>query len=113
MVQHKPCFQLGLSPVGLTQPHMVGSGVMLGSWVSRQQKDIGTRLWLSTHPGVRWLDSEQFDFMDDFGKGRPVLAKGHGLWGHRWEARSEEALAAVGATALPAPWLQLGFGWFH
>lgn len=81
--------------------------------MSRQQKDIGTRPWLSTHPGGWGLGGEQLDVKDDFGSSRPVLAKGCELWGHRWEARSEEALAAVGATAPPAPWLQLGFGWFH
>lgn len=51
------------------------------------------------------LGNEQLDFMDDFGSSRPVLAKGYELWGHKWEARSEEALAAVGATSPPTPWL--------
>lgn len=90
---------------------MVGSGMVWGSWVSRQQKDTGTGPWLSTHPGDWSLGDEQLDFMDDFGSSRPVLMKGHELWGHGWETRSEEALAAVGATTPPVPWLQLGFGW--
>lgn len=50
-----------------------------------------------------WLGNEQLDFMDDFGSSWPVLAKGCELWGHKWEARSEEPLAAVGATSPPAP----------
>lgn len=57
--------------------------------------------------------ANNWTLMDDFGSSRPVLTKGHELRGYRWEARSEKALAAVGATTSPAPWLQLGFGWFH
>lgn len=45
--------------------------------------------------------------MGDFGNSRPVLAKGRELWGHRWETRSEKALAAVGAM----PHLTPGFSW--
>lgn len=53
-VQHKPCPQLGLSPVGQTQPHMGRSRMVLGDWVFRQQNDVRNHPWTSVQPGGWW-----------------------------------------------------------